>query len=157
MSETTIEVPTAEWAEYEHRHTRVRAVRYDGHETSRRAIANEINRHQPEHAISTPGGDLLIYKPPYWIAVPPGHWVGIGWNGNLWEISDDVHQGCYKGPLAGPDFGAVLDRDTAAALVVAADHMVEECDSVGAETCREMIAALALWVHQLASSAEALR
>jgi hypothetical protein len=83
------------WSRYRHRRTEVQAARYDGTEVSRLAIAERVNRHNPDHAQLTPYGDLLIRTQLRWASVPDGFWVGIGYNGRLWVISDEVMVGCY--------------------------------------------------------------
>lgn len=154
--ETTTEVRAAEWQQWQHRRTVVWAIQYDGTEAGRYVIADRVNREQPDHAIIREDGMLLVLKQQGWALVAPGSWVGIGYHGHLWVITHEVFVGCYD-PAGGPDHSAVIDRNTAAAMVVSADELVERAETDGAVDVVGMLAEVRVYVHQLATSLEALR
>lgn len=146
------EAPATDFQAWRHRRTEVKAMAYDGTEAARLHIAEIVNRHSPGHAIIRPTGTLLIRTQLRWAEVPEGYWVGIGYNGRLWVISDEVFVGCYD-PAQGDDYSAIVDRDTAAAMVVATDELVEKADGETFPAVRQ----LQTYVHQLATTVEALR
>lgn len=141
---TTDTTPTVTWQDWQHRRTPVKAIQYDGTEACRHVIADGVNRWAgPGLARIQPTGTLLVRTQLRWAQVPPGYWVGIGYHDHPWVITHEVFTGCYD-PAGDADYNAVLDRDTAAALVVAA------------EDCNDPVL-LREWIHQLAMTAEALR
>lgn len=151
------EAPATDFQAWRHRRTEVKAMAYDGTEAARLHIADVVNRHSPGHALIRPTGTLLIRTQLRWAEVPAGYWVGIGYNGRLWVISDEVFVGCYD-PAEGDDYNAVVDRKTAAAMVTAADEAWRDA-ALDMEPARAYgeIERLRLYVHQLATTAEALR
>lgn len=95
----------AGWQDFSHRRTPVRAIRHDGHEQRRLLIADGVNRSNPGLARITPAGELLIRTQLRSAAVPDGYWVGIGYHGHPWVISDEVFTGCYDPLGHGADLG----------------------------------------------------
>lgn len=156
METTTTETRPAAWQQWQHRRNTVWACQYDGTEAGRYVIADRVNRHDPGHAIIRADGTLLVLKQGGWVAVYPTWWVGIGYHGHLWVITHEVFVGCYD-PAEGENRLAVLDRDTAAAMVVSADELVERAETDGAVDVVGMLAEVRVYVHQLATSLEALR
>lgn len=154
MSETTIEVPTAVPQRWQHRRTVVTAMRYDGTDRGRTDLVRWVNAAGGQ--AQDQWGDLLVKTQVKWAWVPTGFWVGLGYVGQFWVISHEVFVGCYD-PAEGENRLAVLDRDTAAAMVVSADEMVERAETDGAVDVVGMLAEVRVYVHQLATSLEALR
>lgn len=139
-----------------HRRTFVDDVRHDGTEALGRAIARWVVANGGDAAWTLDG--LLVKTQVKWARVPEGYWVGKGYIGQFWVISNEVHAGCYD-PADTPSYLAVVDRDTAAAMVVAADEAVEVATTSDDVSGRAygVIEQLRTYVHQLAATAEALR
>lgn len=134
---------------WQHRRNTVEAMRYDGTDESRDAIWRWVvaSGNQAE----TPWGELLVKTQLKWANVPVGFWVGLGVAGQMWVISHEVFTGSYD-PAEGANHLAVVDRDTAAAMVVAADEIAERMEHPIYD-----VEQLRTFVHQLATTAEALR
>lgn len=141
---------------YVHRRTFVEAVRYDGSPEGARALASWVEGHGGEARVDWDGP--LVKTQVKWVRVPTGFWVGRGYIGQFWVISNEVHAGCYE-PVEGSNYLAVVDRDTAAAMVVATDELADSAqrsDDVSA-VAYGAIERMRTYVHQLAATAEALR
>lgn len=149
-------VPTVE--RWRHRRTEVDAVRYDGTEHCRRWLVRWVEAEDGE-ALDRHDGSLWIGTHRGLLPVLPGEFVvhGIEVEGHRewFPLSGKFAALAYYDASA--DRSNVLDRDQAAALVVAADELNDGSTGMGAEACREAIHAMAGWVHQLAASVEALR
>lgn len=132
-----------------HRRTPADAIQYDGTEKGRGEIAEWV-RSRGGSADLRADGALLVLTPNKWAIVPHDWWVIQGVVGQFFIIEPEVKVRCYD-PAEGPNYGAALTRDQAAAIVVAADEMVR--DSGG----NQLLAKMAVWIHQLASTTEELR
>jgi hypothetical protein len=148
-------MPVIEAQRHVHRRNVVEDVRYDGTEEGATALVAWVRSHGGEAEDTLDGP--LVKTQVKWAAVPPGFWVGLGCVRQFWVISGEVHALSYE--PAGPDFNAIVDRDTAAAMVVAADELVEQASRSDGFPGRAYgaIEQLRLYVHQLATSCEALR
>lgn len=142
-----------------HRRTVVEAVRYDGTEHGRRYITGWVEGHGGT-ALDTWDGRLWVYGRRGPLPVHSDEFVvrGIEVEGRreFFPLDGKFAMLAYT-DANGADTSAILDRDQAAALVVAADDLAERRGDMGPESCRVAIAAMAVWVHQLATSAEAMR
>jgi len=154
---------TYEPRHYRHRRTEVDAIFYDGTEHARDAIVAWVlaGGGQVE---SRSTGDLLVLGARGWMPVRPGldHVVRSidvpGRGREFFPMGDDVLSEAYNGN----DCGAALDRDQAAALVVAADEIAGsviqfDADEVDIRTVSGAVHRLREIVHTLGTSHEALR
>lgn len=141
---------------WQHRRTQVEAMRYDGTTECRVAIWRWVIASGGEAQLSW--DELLVKTQVKWVAVPVGFWVGLGYIRQNWVISHEVFTGCYD-PAEGANHLAVVDRDQAAAMVVAADEIAEAAkldDEIPGQALG-LIEKMRLHIHQLATTAEALR
>jgi len=132
-----------------HRRTPADAIQYDGTEEGRGEVAAWV-RSRGGSADLRPDGALLVSTPNKGVIVPNHWWVVQGVVGQFFVIEPEVKVRCYD-PAEGPNYGATLTRDQAAAIVVAADEMVREASG------DQRLAKMAAWIHQLASTTEELR
>lgn len=154
--------PTVE--RWRHRHTEVDAVRYDGTEHARRWLVDWVTRNGGE-TLHRGDGTLWIGTHRGMLPVQPGEFVvhGIEVEGHReWFPLSGAFAALAYYDAAAFDRGNVLDRDQAAALVVAADHILDQAtrtdgSQAGTQAIRDMVGALVGWVHDLAATAEALR
>jgi len=135
-----------------HRRTPAVAMQYDGSEERRDEIAEWVIA-AGGSAESRFDGLLLVLTPITWAIVPAAWWVVQGVVGQFFVIEPDVRTRCYD--LAGPNFNAMLTREQAAAIVVSIDEMVTAVRQSGNRNPE--LEQAAGWIHQLASTAEALR
>ena len=156
-SESTV---TYEWRQFSHRRTVVDAVQHDGTEHCRRWIAKAVGL-VGGTVMDRADGQLFILGARGFLPLQPGEWcvrsIDVPGRGReFFPMGDDILTEAYD-PLGGPDRGATLTRDQAAAIVVAADHIGDECRDLIDLRTREMVQSLVEYVHQLATALEADR
>lgn len=151
----TLTEPLTDPRRYVHRRTFVESVRYSEAKEGP-TIAAWVVHTGGEATVDLDG--LLVKTQVKWVRVPIGFWIGRGYIGQYWVISNEVHAGCYE-PVVDGNYLAVLDRDTAAAMVVAADDLADaaERDATVTGVAYGAVEQLRTYVHQLAATAEALR
>lgn len=159
---TTASTTDYEVLDWVHHRTRVQAVRYDGTEHGRRWLADWVTSNGGQ-VWDRFDGSLYIDTDRGPLPVQPDEFVvrGIEVEGRRkWFPLSATFAALAYGDANGDEFGATLDRDQAAAIVVAADESVDAAQMLGADDLyelREIVAKLAESVHLLGASGEGLR